>query len=200
MFCSRYVQSFLVLGLLFGGMMAKGTRAADEKGPQLPLKKVVMFSSGVGYFERRGDVEGNAKVELKFNVRDINDLLKSLVLQDLGGGQISTVTYASKDPITRTLQSFAIDLTANPTLSQLLDQVRGVIRLKGLGPVPPHSRQADLSFTPRARALSHHRTAGLVLPPRSEAPGETGKPHVPQSEAPAIAGSGSHGKLEDQRP
>ena len=125
MFCSRYVQSFLVLGLLLEGMMAKGTRAADEKGPQLPLKKVVMFSSGVGYFERRGDVEGNAKVELKFNVRDINDLLKSLVLQDLGGGQISTVTYASKDPITRTLQSFAIDLTSNPTLSQLLDQVRG---------------------------------------------------------------------------
>jgi hypothetical protein len=124
MFCSQY-KSFLVLGLLFEGMMARGIRAADAKGPELPLKKVVMFSSGVGYFERRGDVEGNAKVELKFNVRDINDLLKSLVLQDMGGGQISTVTYASKDPITRTLQSFAIDLTANPTLSQLLDQVRG---------------------------------------------------------------------------
>lgn len=98
---------------------------ADDKAPALPLKKVVMFSSGVGYFERRGDVSDNAKVELKFNTRDVNDLLKSMVLQDLGGGQISTVTYGSKDPITKTLKSFAIDLTTNPTLAQLLEQVRG---------------------------------------------------------------------------
>jgi hypothetical protein len=58
-------------------------------------------------------------------VDDINDLLKSLVVQDLDGGQVSTVTYASKDPITKTLKSFSIDLTTNPTLAQLLRQVRG---------------------------------------------------------------------------
>ncbi|MEX2187828.1 MAG: hypothetical protein WD875_13570 [Pirellulales bacterium] len=103
------------------------TAAADDKPPQLPLKKVVMFSSGVGYFERRGDVSDDAKVELQFNVRDVNDLLKSMVLQDLGGGQISTVTYGSKDPITKTLKSFAIDLTTNPTLAELLVQVRGEV-------------------------------------------------------------------------
>ena len=75
-----------------------------------------MFNSGVGFFEHRGEVEGDAKVDLKFNVDDINDLLKSMVLQDLGGGQISTVTYGSNDPITKTLKTFPIDLTNNPTL------------------------------------------------------------------------------------
>lgn len=91
----------------------------------VPLKTVIMFNSGVGYFEHQGDVEGNAKVELKFNADDINDLLKSMVLQDLGGGKISTVTYGSRDPITKTLATFPIDLTNNPTLGDILNQARG---------------------------------------------------------------------------
>ncbi len=96
----------------------------DGKFP-LPLKRVVMFSSGVGFFQHFGQVEGDAKVEMRFNVRDINDLLKSMVVMDFDGGTVSTVTYGSKDPITKTLKSFVIDLTTKPTLAQLLDQVRG---------------------------------------------------------------------------
>ena len=75
--------------------------AADGPDHRLPLKKVMLFNSGVGFFEHNADVEGDAQVELKFNVDDINDLLKSMVLQDLDGGRISTVTYGSIDPITR---------------------------------------------------------------------------------------------------
>jgi hypothetical protein len=89
------------------------------------LKRVVLFSSGVGFFERSGQVQDNAQVEMKFKLGDINDLLKSMVVQDLDGGQVSTVTYGSKDPITKTLGSFTIDLTANPSLAQLLGQIRG---------------------------------------------------------------------------
>jgi hypothetical protein len=100
----------------------KAENASDAK---VPVKRVVLFSSGVGYFEHGGKVEGDANVDLKFNVDDVNDLLKSMVLQDLSGGKISTVTYGSRDPITKTLQTFAIDLTQNPTLSQLLGQIRG---------------------------------------------------------------------------
>ena len=97
----------------------------DKKSPDVPVKRVVMFSSGVAFFEHGGEVEGNATVDLKFNVKSINDLLKSMVLQDLGGGKISTVSYGSKDPITRTLATFSIDLTSNPTLADLLQQIRG---------------------------------------------------------------------------
>src|SRR3712207_5740666 len=93
--------------------------------PALPLDKVVLFSSGVGFFEHNGQVSGDATVDLKFNVEDVNDLLKSMVLQDLGGGQVSTVTYGSRDPITKTLKTFAIDLTTEPTLADLLKQIRG---------------------------------------------------------------------------
>jgi hypothetical protein len=94
-------------------------------GAELPVTRVVLFSSGVGYYQREGQVDGNARIDLQFHTHDINDLLKSLVLQDAGGGQISAVSYDSRDPVDKTLKSFAIDLTSNPSLGQLLEQVRG---------------------------------------------------------------------------
>src|SRR5262245_49205644 len=97
------------------------------KGPNepLPITQVVLFNSGVGYAQREGQVEGDTRVELSFPAADVNDLLKSLVLQDLGKGKISTISYDSHDPIEKTLHSFAIDLNHNPGFGQLLYQARG---------------------------------------------------------------------------
>ena len=113
------------LTLAMAGFNFTASAQEKEKSADIPVRRVVMFSSGVAFFEHAGEVEGNAQVDLKFNVKDINDLLKSMVLQDQGGGKISTVTYGSKDPITRTLATFSIDLTRNPTLADLLKQIRG---------------------------------------------------------------------------
>ncbi len=92
---------------------------------QLPISQVILFSSGVGYFHREGEVEGNARIDLTFPVENINDLLKSMVLQDLGGGRVSAVSYDSRDPVEKTLKSFALNLTGNPSFGQLLNQARG---------------------------------------------------------------------------
>lgn len=115
----RVVAAIAILGLA-GPAWAQPRPAAE-----LPLSRIVLFSSGVGYFQRDGQVNGNAKIDLKFHTQNINDLLKSLVLQDLNGGQISTVNYDNRDPIDKTLKSFAIDLTDNPSIPKLLNQVRG---------------------------------------------------------------------------
>ena len=66
-------------------------------GGDLPLRRVVLFTAGVGFFERGGEVQDTASVELMFDTSEINDLLKSLVVQDLGGGVVSRVTYGSPD-------------------------------------------------------------------------------------------------------
>src|ERR1700686_4442517 len=92
---------------------------------QLPIAQVVLFSSGVGYFQREGTVEGNARVDLTFDVRDINDLIKSRVLRDLDGGVVTAVSYDSNAPVERTLKSFAINLNGNPSFSAILNQARG---------------------------------------------------------------------------
>ncbi len=111
--------------VLLCAAVAVAARAEGPQGANLPLKRVVLFSSGVGFFEHSGQVKDDAKVDMMFKTADINDLLKSMVVQDFDGGQVSTVTYGSKDPVTKTLKGFSIDLTANPTLAQLLQQVRG---------------------------------------------------------------------------
>ena len=99
--------------------------AAAEDPPALSLSTIVLYSSGVGYFQHDGTLTGRAQFDLRFNVGQINDILKSLVVQDFGGGKVSTVTYGSRDPVTRTLGSFAVNLNGNPTLGQILTQVRG---------------------------------------------------------------------------
>jgi hypothetical protein len=121
-------KSIAALLAFSAGLALPGIARAEDKdkaASALPLKKVVLYNAGVGFYERRAEIDGDAKIDLKFNATDINDLLKIMVLQDLGGGKISTVTYASIDPITKTLKTFAIDLTDNPTMAKLLDQVRG---------------------------------------------------------------------------
>jgi hypothetical protein len=97
----------------------------DSPRKSLPLTQVILFNSGVGYFQREGSVEGNARIDMTFPVNDVNDLLKSLLLEDLGGGKISTISYDSQDPIEHTLKAFALDLTYNPTFGQLINQARG---------------------------------------------------------------------------
>jgi len=99
--------------------------AASRSTTQLPITGCSLFSSGVGYFQREGEIDGNVRVDLTFPVTDINDLLKSMVLQDMGGGHIDAVSYESHDPIDKTLKSFALDLTSNPTFGQILNQARG---------------------------------------------------------------------------
>jgi hypothetical protein len=99
--------------------------AAVGAGASLPVSQVVLFSSGVGYFQREGEVQDNARIDLSFPAQDINDLLKSMVLEDRGGGHISAVSYDSQAPVEKTLRSFAIDLTNNPSLAEILYQARG---------------------------------------------------------------------------
>jgi hypothetical protein len=100
-------------------------RPAEAPAVRLPVSQVVLFNSGVGYFQRDGQVSGTTQIELGFPGSDVNDLLKSLVLQDLDGGTVAPVTYDSADPAEKTLRTFALDLTYNPTVGQLLNQARG---------------------------------------------------------------------------
>src|SRR5882762_9337714 len=107
------------------GATDKKAQPATGQGSSVPVKAVVLVSSGVGYFEHFGKVQGSGSTELRFKPQQINDILKSLVLQDLDGGHVSTISYPSQDPIEKTLRSFQIDITSNPSLGELLNQLRG---------------------------------------------------------------------------
>jgi hypothetical protein len=90
----------------------------------LPITQVVLFNSGVGYFHRSGQVEGDARVDLQFQAGDINDLIKNLVIEDTRG-RVLPLRYDGQEPIEKTLRSFAINLSTNPSFGQILNQARG---------------------------------------------------------------------------
>src|SRR5438132_3183756 len=124
--------SLPVAGAIAGGFGVDRYLSAAADGKQdlkpaisLPMTRVVLFNSGVGYFSRSGEVEGDARVDLAFEETDVNDLLKSMVLEDFGNGRIAAVSYDSREPISRTLSSFAINLNDNPTFADILSQARG---------------------------------------------------------------------------
>ena len=115
----RLAAVLVVVACLVAGPAAWAGEAA------VPVTKVTAFSSGVAYFEHNGKVSANAEVNLKFKTEGINDMLKSLVVMDLGGGTVSSINYGSREPLTRALKSFGIDISGDPTLAQLLQQMRG---------------------------------------------------------------------------
>jgi hypothetical protein len=113
-----------LLGSCFGAALALAAVAAPAADAPLPLERVVLFTSGVGYYQHGGTIVDEATVEMQFAAADVNDLLKSMVVLDPGGGP-PTVSYASRDPVTKTLGTFAVNLTDNPSLGELLGRLRG---------------------------------------------------------------------------
>jgi hypothetical protein len=111
-----------------GAALCAGTlpsRAQDAPtSAALPLKDVVLFSSGVGYFQREGRVAGGASVDLSFRAEQINDILKSLVLIDPAGA-VRPVTYNLKDAASRRLLSAGQGLNSSVSLGALLRQFQG---------------------------------------------------------------------------
>jgi hypothetical protein len=101
-------------------------RSAERAGSlDLPVTRVVLSTAGVGYFEHAGTDRRRRGARAARRSDQMDDLLQSLVLQDLDGGRVRPVRYGSRDPLGRILASYALDLSGNPSLAELLVQARG---------------------------------------------------------------------------
>jgi len=109
--------SFISVGLL----------AQDKPVPvgKLPVKRVVLFKNGVGYFEHVGSVHGNESVTVSFTSGQLNDVLKSLTVLDLNGGRIAGVAYGTSAPVNRQLGDLRLPIGEDATLTQVLGALRG---------------------------------------------------------------------------
>ncbi len=103
-----------------GGPPVATIKSADT----LPITRITLYRSGVGHFQRQGTVNGDAQLSLKFESEQINDVLKSLQVLDFGG-RVQSVSYPSKDPLSRRLSSFSVQIGDNPSLPVLLERLRG---------------------------------------------------------------------------
>jgi hypothetical protein len=112
------------------GAQAKPAKQALSKAavaaPQnLPVRKVVLYKNGVGYFEHSGPVQGNQRVAIDFTSSQLNDVLQSLTVLDEGGGRVSGVNYNSTTPLAEQLKSLSLGMTDDPTSTELFQALRG---------------------------------------------------------------------------
>ncbi|MBZ5619423.1 MAG: hypothetical protein LAQ69_11975 [Acidobacteriia bacterium] len=92
---------------------------------ELPVKQVVLYKHGVGFFERSGRLGAGDSARLDFNASEMNDVLKSLTVDEKGGGKISGLRYDSMDPLSHKLAEFPFQIVAGQPLSGMLDQLKG---------------------------------------------------------------------------
>lgn len=91
----------------------------------LPVRKVVLYKNGVGYFEHTGAVNGDQRVAIDFTSSQLNDVLQSLTALDSKGGRISAVNYNSTTPIEQQLNSLSLGLNDNPDVAAVYQSLRG---------------------------------------------------------------------------
>jgi uncharacterized membrane protein YgcG len=94
---------------------------------QLPLRRVVLYSNGVAFFERRGTVSGKAEINLQFKQSQVDDVLKSMVVLDLGRGEVGAVSYNSSAPPSARLSDIPFGIEAG-TESDTQGGLAGVLR------------------------------------------------------------------------
>jgi hypothetical protein len=99
--------------------------SANPAAAKLPVRRVVLYKNGVGYFEHLGHVRGSQDVHVDFTSAQLNDVLKSLTVLDLSGGKISGVDYNSEAPLARRLATLRLTLGENPTIADFLGALRG---------------------------------------------------------------------------
>jgi hypothetical protein len=99
--------------------------APSEAHANLPVRRVVLYKNGVGYFEHLGQVRGSQDVHIDFTSAQLNDVLKSLTVLDLSGGRITGVDYNSEAPLARRLATLRLALGEKPTQSEFLGALRG---------------------------------------------------------------------------
>jgi len=112
----------------------------------LPVRKVVLYKNGVGYFEHAGTVNGNQRVSVDFTSAQLNDVLQSLTALDSKGGMIGAVGYNSTMPIAQQLSTLALGLKDYPATLEVYHAIRGQrVEVTGAG-APLTGRLVNIEY------------------------------------------------------
>ena len=110
-------------------LVGKPVGVVSEKGPdsaaRLPVKRVVLYKNGIGYFEHTARVRGTQDLRIDFTTGQLNDVLKSLTAVDSGEGRITSVRYNSTAPLGERLKSLRLPFGLQTTNADYLSALRG---------------------------------------------------------------------------
>lgn len=127
--CSISLPAQLRTARNLGDPPASRSAPDADSGTKLPIRKVILYSNGVAYIERRGLVSGNAEINLSFKQSQVDDVLKSMLVLDMGQGRIGAVSYNSSLPASARTAEIPFSVESRSSngggISQVLAQLQG---------------------------------------------------------------------------
>jgi len=102
--------------------VAQSQPAAEVK---LPVRRVVLYKAGIGYFEHSGRVVDSQQVQVNFTTSQLNDVLKSLTVLDRGNGKVTGISYNSIAPVEQRLRNLRLPLGESTSQAEFLNALRG---------------------------------------------------------------------------
>ena len=95
---------------VIAGHRKKSSSTKDQAKEMLPISRVVMYQSGIGYVERCAQIASD-KLILRIRPDQINDILKSLTIIDRGNGRPVSI-------------SLPVDKDTLDSLAQIPEQIK----------------------------------------------------------------------------
>lgn len=91
---------------------------------ELPLRRIIISTSGLANFEHVGQIEGNQEIGLPVRLDQVDDLLKSLVIFD-AEGRLGAVTLPGRQPLTEAFRDLPFSREDLNSPAQLLNALQG---------------------------------------------------------------------------
>lgn len=105
-------------------VLTLATIGAAPAAAQLTLERVMLSSGGVGYFEHRAAVDGDAELSLTVPLDQMDDVLKSIVIYDDRGG-LGHVRLPSREPLGQIFRELPFGPEALDSPAALLNALKG---------------------------------------------------------------------------
>lgn len=120
---------YLLSVMALVGLLAFPTLVAAQ---ELALKRVMLSSGGLGYFEYEATVEGDATLKLTVGLQQVDDVLKSLVVYDDKGG-VGGLSLPGREPLAQAFKDLPFDLDSLGSPAELLSTLKGAVVTVGGG-------------------------------------------------------------------
>lgn len=130
-----YLRAIVPIAALFAAGCLPSTvnnpKAVDAGG--LALTRAVLYQNGVGYFERKGRVEGD-RFTVRIRADQVNDFLKSLTVIDTSNGKAISVSLPLDRSAAAHVMELAQKLKQDIGLPEIISLLKGTeISLAGEG-------------------------------------------------------------------
>ncbi len=90
----------------------------------LSLKRVMLSSGGLGYFEYEANVDGDATLKLTVSLGQVDDVLKSLVVYD-DKGSVGGLSLPGREPLAQAFKDLPFDQGSLGSPAELLQTLKG---------------------------------------------------------------------------